>query len=104
MDFNAENDLLTHATLLAGASLQAEDASQKERTIIRLQEYETAIQAVSLPEHATLKRLVLQTVRSAIRFLQTGKQSDAKLTRRNGGNVAAEFGRLKRASRRAERG
>lgn len=100
MDFNAEINLLTESCMLAAGALQAEDAGQKERTIARLREYEAVIETVETPTHMTLKRLVLQTVRSAIRFLETSKQSDAKLTRRNGADVAAEFGRLKRAAQR----
>lgn len=100
MNANQEIGILTAACMLAAAALQAEDAGQKERTIARLQQYESAIETVAIPAHMTIKRLVQQTVRSAIRFLQTDKQSDAKLTRRNGADVAAEFGRLKRAAQR----
>ncbi len=86
--------------MLAAAALQAEDAGQKERTIARLQQYESAIETVAIPAHMTLKRLVLQTIRSAIRFLEKGKQSDEKLTRRNGEKVSKELGRLKRLAQR----
>lgn len=100
MNANQEIDILTAACMLASAALQAEDSGQKERTIARLQHYESAIEAVAIPAHMTLKRLVLQTVRSAIRFLQTGKSSDEKLTRRNGEKVSRELGRLKRLAQR----
>jgi len=42
-------------------------------------------------------------VNAAIRYCSSGKQSDAKLTRRNGNEVAKELGRLKRLAHRKGR-
>lgn len=97
-----EVEILTNATLLAGALLKA-DASKREAMLPKLKALEMEVKATQLEVHKNLKRLVIMTVNSAIRYCSTGKQSDAKLTRRHGIEVANEFSRLKRLAQRRGR-
>ena len=91
--------ILTNATLLAGAILSA-DISKRESMLPKLKAIETEVKATQLDVHKNLKRLVIMTLNAAIRYFSSGKQSDAKLTRRNGNEVAKELGRLKRLAHR----
>lgn len=102
MNVSNEIDVLQHATMTAAAALTATE-SQKQKTLALLKDYEVAVQDVKTDVHQRLKKDVILTIRAAIRYLTTGKQSDAKLTRRNGEKVAIEFGRLKRLAQRSER-
>lgn len=94
--------ILTNATVLAGALLDAE-VSKRESMLPKLKAIETEVKATQLEVHKKLKRLVIMTVNAAIRYCSSGKQSDAKLTRRNGNEVAKELGRLKRLAHRKGR-
>lgn len=94
-----EIEILTNATLLAGALLDA-DRSKREAMLPNLKAFEKEVKVTQLEVHKNLKRLVIMTVNAAIRYCSTGKQSDAKLTRRNGNEVAKELGRLKRLAQR----
>lgn len=94
-----EIEVLTNATLLAGALLDA-DSNKRESMLPKLKAIETEVKATQLELHKNLKRLVIMTVNAAIRYCASGKQSDAKLTRRNGNEVAKELGRLKRLAHR----
>lgn len=96
-----EIEILTNATLLAGALLDA-DERNRESMLPKLKAIETKIKATQLEVHKNLKRLVIMTVNAAIRYCSSGKQSDAKLTRRNGNEVAKELGHLKRLAHRKE--
>lgn len=96
-----EIDILTNATLLAGALLDA-DSNKRESMLPKLKALEIEVKATQLEVHKNLKRLVIMTVNAAIRYCSSGKQSDAKLTRRNGNEVAKELGRLKRLAHRKE--
>lgn len=97
-----EAEILTNATLLAGALLKA-DASKREAMLPKLKALETEVKSTQLEVHKNLKRLVIMTLNAAIRYGTNGKQSDAKLTRRHGNEVAKEFGRLKRLAQRRGR-
>lgn len=94
-----EIEILTNATLLAGALVDA-DTNKREAMLPKLKALETEVKATQLEVHKNLKRLVIMTVNAAIRYGNSGKQSDAKLTRRNGNEVAKELGRLKRLAHR----
>jgi len=94
-----EIEILTNATLLAGALLNA-DERKREAMLPKLKAIETEVKATQLEVHKNLKRLVIMAVNAAIRYCSSGKQSDAKLTRRNGNEVAKELGRLKRLAHR----
>lgn len=94
-----EIEILTNATLLAGAILNAE-VSKREAMLPKLKVLENEAKATQLEVHKNLKRLVIMSVNAAIRYCSTGKQSDAKLTRRHGNEVAKELGRLKRHAKR----
>lgn len=94
-----EIEILTNATLLAGALLDA-DTNKREAMLPKLKAIETEVKATHLDVHKNLKRLVIMTVNAAIRYCSSGKQSDTKLARRNGNEVAKELGRLKRLARR----
>lgn len=96
-----EIEILTNATLLAGALLDA-DSNKRESMLPKLKAIETVVKATQLDVHKNLKRLVIMTLNAAIRYCSSGKQSDAKLTRRNGNEVAKELGRLKRLAHRKE--
>lgn len=96
-----EIDILTNATLLAGTLLDA-DSNKRESMLPKLKALEIEVKATQLEVHKNLKRLVIMTVNAAIRYCSSGKQSDAKLTRRNGNEVAKELGRLKRLAHRKE--
>ncbi|GED65135.1 hypothetical protein [Lysinibacillus fusiformis] len=96
-----EIEVLTNATVLAGTLLTA-DESKREAMLPKLKALETEVKATQLEVHKNLKRLVIMTVNSAIRYCSSGKPSDAKLTRRHGNEVAKELGRLKRLAHRKE--
>ncbi|WP_427108658.1 hypothetical protein [Lysinibacillus xylanilyticus] len=96
-----EAEILTNATLMAGALLKV-DESKREAMLPKLKALETEVKATQLEVHKNLKRLVILTVNAAIRYGTSGKQSDAKLTRRHGKEVAKEFSRLKRLAQRKE--
>ncbi|KAB0442611.1 hypothetical protein [Lysinibacillus fusiformis] len=98
-NIDREIEILTKATLLAGALLDAV-TSKRESMLPKLKELEDEVKATQLEVHKNLKRLVIMTVNAAIRYCSSGKQSDAKLARRNGNEVAKELGRLKRLARR----
>ncbi|QSB09318.1 hypothetical protein JTI58_20280 [Lysinibacillus fusiformis] len=100
-NIDREIEILTKATLLAGALLDAV-TSKRESMLPKLKELEDEVKATQLEVHKNLKRLVIMTVNAAIRYCSSGKQSDAKLTRRNGNEVAKELGRLKRLAHRKE--
>lgn len=93
-----EIEILTNATLLAGALLNA-DERKRESMLPKLKVLENEVKMAQLDVHKNLKRLVIMTVNAAIRYSSSGKQSDAKLARRNGNEVAKELGRLKRLAR-----
>ena len=101
---NADREvaILTNATLVAGSLLKA-DASKRETMLPKLKALETEVKATQLEVHKNLKRLVIMTLNAAIRYGANGKQSDAKLTRKHGNEVAKEFGRLKRLAQRRGR-
>lgn len=102
MNVNNEVDILTHAVMLAGSVVQA-DKAQQLKYLAQLKQSHELAQATTLEVHRELKRLALLTVSSAIRFVEKGKQSDAKLTMKNGQKAAKELGRLKRMAQRIEK-
>lgn len=102
MNANNEVDVLTQALMLAGSVVQA-DKAQQLKHLARLKQSHELTQATTLEAHRELKRLTLLTVSSAIRFVKNGKQSDAKLTLKNGQKAAKELGRLKRMAQRREK-
>ncbi|MGY3187151.1 hypothetical protein [Lysinibacillus sp. TE18511] len=99
---DSEVEILTNATVLAGSLLTA-DASKREAMLPKLKALETEVKATQLDVHRNLRRLVIMTVSAAIRYGTSGKQSDAKRTRKHGNEVAKELGRLKRLAQRRER-
>lgn len=102
MNANNEVDILTQALMLAGSVAQA-DKAQQLKHLERLKQSHVLAQATTLEVHRELKRLSLLTVSSAIRFVENSKQSDAKLTLKNGQKAAKELGRLKRLAQRREK-
>ena len=102
MNANNEVDILTHALMLAGSVVQA-DRERQLNHLARLQRSSELAQSTTLEVHRELKRLTLLTVSSAIRFVESRKQSDAKLTMKNGKKAASELCRLARQARRYEK-
>ncbi|MEG0471090.1 MAG: hypothetical protein RR588_02035 [Solibacillus sp.] len=93
--------VITSATVAAGSVLKAND-TQKLKLVHILKLHEHEIAEFEKGAHTKLGRSALLTIRSALRYIQTGKKSDSKLVVKNGHIVAAEFGRLKRAAYRRE--
>ena len=100
---NKEVDILTDATLLAGTVYRLENDEVRKKYLSLLRDAEAQAMETTLDAHKTLKRLVLLTVRSAIRLAEHGKQSDAKLTYKNGKAVGQELARLARLAKRRGR-
>ena len=102
MNANNEVDILTHALMLAGSVVQA-DRERQLKHLARLKQSSELAQSTTLEVHRELKRLTLLTVSSAIRFVESRKQSDAKLTMKNGQKASKELGRLARLAQRFEK-
>lgn len=99
---DVEIRILTNATMMAGSLLKADKTKQQEM-LLQLKALESAVKHTQLDAHKNLKRFVLMTVAASIRYIYSGKQSDAKLAHRNGDKVAREFARLRRLAERQER-